>query len=247
MLSLSSMLIPSFSSQDPPVFVAFSSAISLQDHGGFPHRRDHLECVFMHLALCGIQLIMMGDFMSNVSEQCADICHSEHSHQAPANIPTASKMSASANNNGAGGNGNNNQGTPTAKEKTKFQTFEGQARLLAALVASLEDKGVKLDYLRKFNTPPYFQRRTFAPGKSPSRRTFAMENLPLHRTFAMGNLPLRRTFALRMSPRHRTLVLGKFTRRRTLVPPLDTEFSPSFPPDPAPSSSLAPHLRRSLC
>lgn len=58
----------------------------------------------------------------------------------------------SANNNGAGGNGNNNQGAPTAKEKSKFQNFEGQSRLLAALVASLEEKGVKLDYLRKFNT-----------------------------------------------------------------------------------------------
>lgn len=79
-------------------------------------------------------------------------------------MPAASKMSASANNNNgyannnsAGGNSNINQGTPTAKEKAKFQNFEGQARLLAALVASLEDKGVKLDYLRKFNTPPNFQ------------------------------------------------------------------------------------------
>lgn len=79
-------------------------------------------------------------------------------------MPAASKMSVSANNNNgyannnsAGGNSNINQGTPTAKEKAKFQNFEGQARLLAALVASLEDKGVKLDYLRKFNTPPYFQ------------------------------------------------------------------------------------------
>lgn len=156
-------------------------------------------------------------------------------------------MSASANNNGAGGNGNNNQGTPTAKEKTKFQTFEGQARLLAALVASLEDKGVKLDYLRKFNTPPYFQAPHLRDEKPPSRRTFAMGNLPLRRTFALRMSPRHRTLVLGKFTWHRTLVLGKFTRRRTLVPPLDTEFSPSFPPDPVPLSSLAPHLRRPLC
>lgn len=70
---------------------------------------------------------------------------------------SANNNNGYANNNSAGGNSNINQGTPTAKEKAKFQNFEGQARLLAALVASLEDKGVKLDYLRKFNTPPHFQ------------------------------------------------------------------------------------------
>lgn len=70
---------------------------------------------------------------------------------------SANNNNGYANNNSAGGNSNINQGTPTAKEKAKFQNFEGQTRLLAALVASLEDKGVKLDYLRKFNTPPYFQ------------------------------------------------------------------------------------------
>lgn len=78
---------------------------------------------------------------------------------------SANNNNGYANNNSAGGNSNINQGTPTAKEKAKFQNFEGQARLLAALVASLEDKGVKLDYLRKLNTPPYFQAPHLRDGK----------------------------------------------------------------------------------
>jgi hypothetical protein len=69
----------------------------------------------------------------------------------------ASNNNGAANNNGAGGNGDNNQGASTTNasgvtSKANFQSYETQCRLLAALVASLEEKGIKLDYKRKSNT-----------------------------------------------------------------------------------------------
>ena len=91
-------------------------------------------------------------------------------------------MSASAINNGAGGNGDNNQDASITNgsggtSKANFQSYETQCRLLAALVASLEEKGIKLDYKRKSNTRSPFV--VHCPSHLPCFPKLTSDPLPL--------------------------------------------------------------------